>query len=411
MLVSLNDNAENQLDLTSWATVFNEGTGLAYATQCQVAVKIGDGGSGDELTGNGGSYSMRITVDDNWVIQPNPQIIVFGTDQNAYQFSVVFPVPASANVKVELLSPDVDDDAVDTDCVLYDVLGMVDTIADRLTAARAGYLDNLSALPAAIAAINAIAAAIQAKTDNLLGMVDTIADRLTAARAGYLDNLSAGAVATAAVLATVLEDTGTTLPATLASILEDTGTTLPATLAALGNYIDTEVASILEDTGTTLPAAIAAINAIAAAIQAKTDNLPASPASTSDVLVTVSPLHSTVSAGGVSHGQLKGYTAAKLGAWIWTLTDDDDEDVIVTGHDLRLVIWDPDDATTTLFELSTGASEITISDGNTVTVAALSDAKTPTTAGPYGVALWDATDDKPLATATLTIDAIAPYSS
>jgi len=365
MLVSLNDNAENQLDLTSWATVFNEGTGLAYATQCQVAVKIGDGGSGDELTGNGGSYSMRITVDDNWVIQPNPQIIVFGTDQNAYQFSVVFPVPASANVKVELLSPDVDDDAVDTDCVLYDVLGMVDTIADRLTAARAGYLDNLSA----------------------------------------------GAVATAAVLATVLEDTGTTLPATLASILEDTGTTLPATLAALGNYIDTEVASILEDTGTTLPAAIAAINAIAAAIQAKTDNLPASPASTSDVLVTVSPLHSTVSAGGVSHGQLKGYTAAKLGAWIWTLTDDDDEDVIVTGHDLRLVIWDPDDATTTLFELSTGASEITISDGNTVTVAALSDAKTPTTAGPYGVALWDATDDKPLATATLTIDAIAPYSS
>jgi len=346
MLVSLNDNSEDKLDLTSWATVFNEGTGLAYATKCQVAVKIGDGGSGDELTGNGGSYSMRITVDDDWVIQPNPQIIVFGTDQNAYQFSVEFPVPASANVKVEILSPDSGDTDVDTDCVLYDVLGTVDTIADRLTAARAGYLDNLSA----------------------------------------------GAVATAASLASALS-------------------TLAGEHVTLAEYIDTEVDSILEDTGTTIPDLIAALDALIDAIKERTDNLPDSPASTSDVQVTVSPLHSTVSAGGVSHGQVKGYTSAKLGPWVWTLTDDDDEDVIVTGHDLRLVIWDPDDPTTTLFELTTGAGEITIADGNTVTVAALSDAKTPTTAGPYGVALWDATDDKPLATATLTIDAISDYSS
>ncbi len=53
----------------------------------------------------------------------------------------------------------------------------------------------------------------------------------------------------------------------IASILEDTGTTLPATLSsmdtkldAIDNFIDTEVAAILEDTGTTLPATLTAIS-------------------------------------------------------------------------------------------------------------------------------------------------------
>ena len=64
---------------------------------------------------------------------------------------------------------------------------LVDDLEGRLTAARAGYLDNLSAG----------AAALQASVDDLEG-------RLTAARAGYLDNLSGGAVALNSDMATLL---------------------------------------------------------------------------------------------------------------------------------------------------------------------------------------------------------------
>ena len=78
-------------------------------------------------------------------------------------------------------------------------------------------------------------------------------------------SVSADIAAVKSDTAAVLEDTGTTLPATLATIdgivddiLVDTGTTLPASLSLIDSYLDTEVA----------------------AIKAKTDNLPASPAAT-----------------------------------------------------------------------------------------------------------------------------------
>ncbi len=69
--------------------------------------------------------------------------------------------------------------------------------------------------------------AAQAVIDDL---VDDLETRLTATRAGYLDNLSAGAVATAAALATV--------DANVDAILLDTGTTLPAALAAVDAKVD-----------------------------------------------------------------------------------------------------------------------------------------------------------------------------
>ena len=59
--------------------------------------------------------------------------------------------------------------------------------------------------------------------------------------------------------------TGAILGGDVASILVDTGTTLPATLATIAGYIDTEIAAILVDTGTTIPALIAALNDISAA--------------------------------------------------------------------------------------------------------------------------------------------------
>lgn len=78
--------------------------------------------------------------------------------------------------------------------------------------------------------------------------VDDLETRLTATRAGYLDEL--GPTNMPADLDAVLTDTGTTLDGIVDAILVDTGTTLPATLTTIAGYVDTEVAAILADTGT-----------------------------------------------------------------------------------------------------------------------------------------------------------------
>jgi len=73
------------------------------------------------------------------------------------------------------------------------------TLVGRLTAARAGYLDNLSggavALASALTVVDTVVDAIKAVTDNLpdagaLSDLATLAGRLTAARAAYLDKLN-----------------------------------------------------------------------------------------------------------------------------------------------------------------------------------------------------------------------------
>lgn len=91
-------------------------------------------------------------------------------------------------------------------------------------------------------------------------------------------SMSADIAAVKSETAEILTDTGTTLPATLGTIegkidtvdtvvdaiLVDTDATIPATLVTIAGYIDTEVA----------------------AIKAKTDNLPASPAAVGDIPTT-----------------------------------------------------------------------------------------------------------------------------
>jgi hypothetical protein len=103
----------------------------------------------------------------------------------------------------------------------------LDALLLRLTSTRAGYLDNLS--------VGAVA--LQASVDDLEG-------RLTATRAGYLDNLSAGAVALASVLG-----------------------------APAGASIAADVAAVKVDT---------------AAVKAKTDNLPTSPAAVGSAMTLTS---------------------------------------------------------------------------------------------------------------------------
>ena len=184
-----------------------------------------------------------------------------------------------------------------------------------------GYIDTEVA--SILAAVDTEVAAIKAKTDNLPASPANEATLTTIA--GYLDT----------EIAAILEDTGTTLPATLAAIaayidtevaaiLEDTGTTLPALIAALPqdktgyalsaagiteiwhllltgittagsigklikDYLDAAITSRLADAdytapdNTTIIAIAGYIDTEVAAIKAKTDNLPASPAATSDI--------------------------------------------------------------------------------------------------------------------------------
>lgn len=178
----------------------------------------------DSLTG---VHHIRITTasDGTFYAAGNDFMIVLsgatidGKSVNAVvaQFSIQNRYPTVANIQSGLA----------TAAALQTVDDLVDDLETRLTATRAGYLDNLSA--------GAVATAAALST--LQGLVDDLEGRLTATRAGYLDNLSGGAVATAAALTTV------------------------------AGYIDTEVAAIL-----------AAVDTEVAAIKAKTDNLPASPA-------------------------------------------------------------------------------------------------------------------------------------
>lgn len=127
---------------------------------------------------------------------------------------------------------------------------IIDTVVDGIQTDLSNATDGLGALKALIDTLDTVADAIKAVTDVLPD-------------GGALDDL-----------ASILTDTGTTLPATLATIagyldtevaaiLTDTGTTLPATLATIAGYLDTEVAAIL-----------AAVDTEVAAIKAKTDLLP-----------------------------------------------------------------------------------------------------------------------------------------
>jgi len=146
--------------------------------------------------------------------------------------------------------------------------GEVDTLVTRLTATRAGYLDQLEHIHDDTAGVNTkvdtlgtnlakvpksdgsvsfnstALAAINAEVDAALNTAipgsptaDSINERIVAID-GY------GAPPSAATIKTTIEAAGSSL----ALILEDTGTTLPGTLSTISGYLDTEVAAILADT-------------------------------------------------------------------------------------------------------------------------------------------------------------------
>ncbi len=160
--------------------------------------------------------------------------------------------PAGASLAADLLA--IDD--------------LVDDLESRLTAVRAGYLDELDfALQEAITALQTdLDNPAQYKAD-----VTTLETRLSAARAGYLDQLDFNLQEAIAAIPTSMVGTNN---AALASVLEDAmqKATGPAynqdtdsqeaireLLDTIAGYLTTEIADILTDTGTTLPGLLSTI--------------------------------------------------------------------------------------------------------------------------------------------------------
>ncbi len=97
----------------------------------------------------------------------------------------------------------------------------LNTLLTRLSAVRAGYLDNLSAGAVALASVATEARLAELDAENLPADNDTLLTRLSAVRAGYLDNLSVGAVAQASVATEgrLAELDGANIPADIDTLL------------------------------------------------------------------------------------------------------------------------------------------------------------------------------------------------
>jgi len=178
---------------------------------------------------------------------------------------------------------------------LKTLIDVIDGIVDAIL------VDTGTDIPATLTTIDDFVdtevAAIKAKTDLIPAAPATEAKQDTII--GYIDT----------EVAAILEDTGTTLPALIAALPQDkTGYALSAagiteiwhllltgitTAGSIGklikDYLDAAITSRLADAdytapdNTTIIAIAGYIDTEVAAIKAKTDNLPASPAATSDI--------------------------------------------------------------------------------------------------------------------------------
>jgi energy-coupling factor transporter ATP-binding protein EcfA2 len=128
----------------------------------------------------------------------------------------------------------------------------VDTVLTRLSAARAGYLDNLSAGAVALASVCTEARLAELAAANLPADLDTLLTRLSALRAGYLDELAAANLPAdvdtvltrlSAARAGYLDElAAANLPADVDAILADTSVLgRRVTLTGTANAADTTV--------------------------------------------------------------------------------------------------------------------------------------------------------------------------
>jgi hypothetical protein len=275
------DQENGDYDLTSSVTVLTDTPDASNPKVCQAYLAIGDGTK--DLDGTGGDFEVVITVGSQ-TLEPSPQTITFSTATRVCLFTHAFPVPANTQVTVALKSPNAGDSDVDVTATLYDVTGGTDQSGDAYAylgtnlgaaganATEAGgdgdhlteaggdgdHLTESGGTGDQFTAITSLALSTE-NSDNLIAVVNAWLN------GGRLDLL----IDAIKAVTDAIPDNGalTALLASIASILEDTGTTIPASMATLANQttieskidtVDGIVDDILEDTGTTLPAAIAA---------------------------------------------------------------------------------------------------------------------------------------------------------
>lgn len=312
--------------MTSYVPVIKNGAsgaifyvGLAPRTASGIFQANPTLAAGDvKISKDGGAFANLNTLPD---VDPDGgkavKVTLSQTETNADNIVILFSDAAGDEwcdllLNIQTTAKQFDDLATQASVDTID--GIVDAIlvdTAEIGAAGAGLTALASA--ANLATVDTVVDAIQAKTDNLpsdpadasviagrfdtldtnLATVDTVADAIKA----KTDNLPSDPAdqsliidATNSILSAV-----STVDGNVDAILVDTGTDIPATLATIGGYLDTEIA----------------------AIKAKTDNLPASPAATGDIpsaATIAAAVWASVLDGTRTAAQLaRGWTAALLG--------------------------------------------------------------------------------------------------
>ena len=275
----------------------------------------------------GGVYTLTLTQaetngDRLAIIPSSSTSSVVGSPIIAFTTGGAVPSAAAGASTGLALTSSVDD--VETK------IDTVDTVADAIKAVTdnlpdSGALSSL-ATASALSTVDTVVDSILEDTGTTIpgtiATVDTVVDGIKAVTDNLPDSGALSSLATASALATVdgnvdsvLEDTGTTLPATLSTIdgkvdtvdtvadaikavtdnLPDSGALSSLATASAVATVDSNVDAVLVDTGTTLPATLSTIegkvdtvDAVADGIKAVTDNLPDSGALSS--LATASAL-------------------------------------------------------------------------------------------------------------------------
>ena len=321
----------------------------------QISVTISlDGGATSASTNSvseigGGVYTLTLTqgetaADRVAIIPSSSTASVVGSPIIAYTTGGAVPAAAAGastglaltssvddvETKIDTVDSNVDAILVDTGTTIPATIATVDTVVDAVKAVTdnlpdSGALSSL-ATASALSTVDTVVDSILEDTGTTIpgtiATVDTVVDGIKAVTDNLPDSGALSSLATASALATVdgnvdsvLEDTGTTLPATLSTIdgkvdtvdtvadaikavtdnLPDSGALSSLATASALATVDTNVDSVLVDTGTTIPATLSTIDGkvdtvdtVADAIKAVTDNLPDSGALSS--LATASAL-------------------------------------------------------------------------------------------------------------------------
>ena len=170
------------------------------------------------------------------------------------------------------------------------------------------------------------------------------------------------------------------------------------------SYLDAAISSRLEASSYVAPD-----NASISAIKTQTDKLlfdsdnrvyAIADVEGTGVQVVVQPLVASVQRTDGAGGVISGWTYARLVA-SWNV-----KDVDLSGHDLRLILYNRNDPASAIVEYSTGAGEITITYNNPDSLVEVDgpDSKTPN-AGNYAYVLRDQTTDTVLLSGNCLIQA------